>query len=571
MASPETPNEEVGLPESDNLSHQESQTALPGPLDVTGFWDKVGTRALPASSLSLASAIVLVVTFVFLIRSREMRALFLLPWWGGIITAALSAALAWFIVFRCGGRPGSLWPRYWALGVAGLCTAAVVLVPLFPEATWVSALTIASAAAALTLVPRLVRLPPDSSMIPKIAPLAALLVLVVVLLGAGLVGGSIADGKRERVAAMIEQVRKWTAEVQAVSSRDWTGGGWEDAARAIESLAQIRPAKQLDTSLWREAFSLERDQELADEVRKLLDATVEGFDRNRVPRVSRLRDPAFYYDPAAKRWEDSTVFPTASETVGRYFQEMGRIFQELDLQVAFADSAPLAAFKKDYVEKSRPLLQSHLSPQMEEWTDHWAIFRIPGRESLLGYSEMPLGKLLKSSVPALGIPAADLPGLLNLTYQGVRDLNRIPGCRPLAPYTETAAGAEYQFSRLDCFSYSPRADTLGAYPRVEMRLVYKSRPNGYLLADQDPAEVYFLFPLPEGQEESEFQKQVMADLAEAVREATEREVAPINRSGSTENGFRARGNGPTVTVYKPSFITLYENRKALQVRAERQT
>lgn len=560
------------MPESDDLSHQESQTALPGPLGVTGFWDKVGTWALPASSLSLASALVLVVTFVFLYRSREMRALFLLPWWGGIATAALAAALAWFIVFRCGLRPGRLWPRGWALGVAALCTASLILVPLLPESTLVSALTVASAAAALTLVPRLVRLPPDSSMIPKIAPLAALLVLVVVLLGAGFVGESIAAAKKERVAAMIEQVRKWAAEIQAVSSRDWTGGGWEDAARAVESLAQIQPAAQLDTSLWREAFSLERDQELAEEVRKLLDATVEGFDRSRVPRVSQLRDPAFYYDPVAKRWEESTVFPAASETVGRYFQEMGRIFQELDLLVAFADSAPLAAFKKDYVEKSRPRLVAHLNPQMEEWTDHWAIFRIPGRETLLGYSEMPLGKLLKSSVPALGIPAADLPGLLNLSYQGGRDLNRIPGCRPLAPYTETAEdGAMYQFSRLDCFSYAPRTDTLGAYPRVEMRLVYKSRSNSYLLIDQKPAEVYFLFPLPEGQEESEFQKQVMSDLAEAVRETTEREVAPINRSGSTENGFRVRGDGRTVTVYRPIFLSLYENRRALQVRAESQS
>ncbi|HBL29419.1 MAG TPA: hypothetical protein DD490_21515 [Acidobacteria bacterium] len=557
------------MPDSDDLSHHETQTALPGPLLVTGFWDKVGTWALPASSLSLASAFVLVVTILFLVRNREMRSLFLLSWKSGLVIAVVAAAIAWSIVILCGRRPGRLWPRVWALIVAGLCTASVILVPLFPEATWVSALTVAGAAAAVTLGSRLVRLPPDSGMIPKIAPLTALLVLAGVLPAVAWLGDSIVAGKRERVAAMIEQVRRWTTEVAAVAGRDWTGGGWEDANRAAASLAQIQPAAKLDLSLWREAFYLERDQELAQEVGKLLQATAQGFDEDRVPRVSRLRDPAFYFDPVAKRWEESAVFPEASETVGRYFQEMGRIFQELDLQVGLAESTALAELKKSYLEESRPGVVKQLSGQMQEWTDHWAVFRVPGHDTLLGFSEMPLGKLLKSPIPTLGIPASDLPVLLSLSFQRVRSFKLIPGCRPLAPYTETKDGSSRQYSRLDCFSYGPRTDTLGAWPRIEMRLVYASQANRGLLSDQKPSEIYFLFPLPEGRVENEFQKQVMSDLAEAVRETTEREVAPIDRSGSTENGFRVRGEGLTITVYKPSFEPLYEKRKALVVRAER--
>jgi hypothetical protein len=435
--------------------------------------------------------------------------------------------------------------------------------------TWASALTVAGAAATLTLLPRLIKLPPDSAWIPRVAPLAAVIVLVVVLPTVWRVGESIAASKRDRVSEMIEQLREWTAQVKAVASRDWSGGGWDDAGRAVEALGQIQLTGRLDASLWREAFSMGRDVELAEETLHLVDATVEGFDKSRVPRVSRLRDPAFY--TTATGWEESSAFPKASATVGRYYQELGRIFQGLEIQETFSESTALTELKKSYLER-RSKLESILRPQMEDdWTDHWAIFRIPGKERLVGYSEMPLGKLLKSSLPVLGTSAADLPGLLDLSYESVRSLERIPGCRHLPPYNETKNGNEYQYSRLDCYSYAPHAEDLGADPRVEMRLVYKSAPNRYLLSDQKPTEIYFLFPLPAGQEEKEFQKQVMSDLAEAVGEKTQRDVAPINRSNSVERGFRVRGDGRTVTVYEPRFIPLYENRRALQVRAERQT
>ena len=560
------------MSESFDLSHRETQTSsLPSPLDKIGFWEKVGTWALPASSLSLASALVFAVTLVFLQRNREIRALFVLPRWPGFVIMAVVAGLAWTIVILCGRRPGRLWPRAWALFLAGLNSLVLALLSVFPEVTFLNAVGVAGAAAVLALLPRLVPLSPDSHWIPKIAPLAGLLVLLPVLFVASCVGESIAASKRDRVSGMIEQLREHTAEVKTVTGRDWSGGGWDDAARAVEGLGQIQWAGKLDRSLWREALTLGRDTELAEEARKLLDATAAGFDENRVPRVSFLRDPAFYYDVTSRSWEKSSAFPKASETVGRYFLELGRIFQELEVQDSFAESTALEELKKNYLDR-RSKLKANLQPQMEQWTDHWALFRIPGREDLVGYSEMPLGRLLQIPLPALKTHAADLPNLLGLTYQEVRDLGRIPGCRPLAPYKETSSdGNEYQYSRLDCYSYSPLAEGLGADPRVEMRLVYKSAANRYLLSDQKPAEVYYLFTLPKGKAEDEFQKQVMSDLAEAVRETSGKEVTPVNRSNSVESGFRVRGQGRTVVVYKPQVIPLFDDRKGLQVRAERMT
>lgn len=554
--------------ESFDLSHQETQTALPSPLGQMGLWDKIGTWSLPASSLSLASAFVFLVTVLFLQRNQEMRSLFMLPRWTGLLIAAVASGLTWVIVVLCSRRPGRHWPRVWAIVLAVLNSAFLLFLAASLEVTWINAMSVAGAAAALTLLPRLLKLTPDSPWIPRIAPLAGLVVLLPVLFLVGWVGESIAASKRDRVSRIIEQLREWTVQVKAVTGRDWSGGGWDDADRAVEKLEQVKLAGTLDRSLWREALTVGRDGELAEETRNLLEATVAGFQPDRVPRVSSLRDPAFYYDVTEKSWEESSVFPKASATIGRYFRELGRIFQELDVQEAFAESGALEELKKDYL-KAREQLEAHLSPQMEEWTDHWAIFRIPGREGLVGYSEMPLGKLLQSPLPALGTPAADLPGLLGTSYQSLRALGRVPGCRPLAPYRETKKGVVYQLSRLDCYSYSPRAEGLGADPRVEMRLVYQSPPHRDLRADQEPVEVYYLFPLTEGQAEDEFKKQVMSDLAEAVRETTNQEVAPINRSNAVESGFRVRGRGRTVVVYKPLIIPLYGDRKGLQVRAEK--
>ena len=115
---------------------------------------------------------------------------------------------------------------------------------------------------------------------------------------------------------------------------------------------------------------------------------------------------------------------------------------------------------------------------------------VSGSGVALGLSEMPLGKLLKASIPVLQVPVSDLPGLLGLTYNSVRDLGRIPGCHPMAFYKETEKdGTVFEYGRLDCYSYALQPEGTGACPRIEMGLVYQSAPNGYLRIDQTPEKI----------------------------------------------------------------------------------
>jgi hypothetical protein len=556
------------MQESFDLSHRETQTSLPGPLDEVSRWQKIGTWTLPAAALSYASAFVLAVTLLYLRLAGELGSLFVMSLGWGRAVAVLSAALAWLIVFRCSRRPGLMWPRVWALILAILTSLFALLLLSFPTETWSSALEVAGFAAVLTLLPRLYKLRPDSGLVPQIAPLAFLGVLLPVLLAVGWTGRSIAASKKVRVDHAIEQVRKWTSEVRSMADRDWSGASWDDSAKAVEGLAEVRPAEQLDLSLWREATTFERDRELAAEAGKLREAAIAGLAKNRVPRVSRLNEPAAYND--GKRWVKGLLFPKASETVGRYFQEMGRIFTELDVQDSYPDSQGLADFKTGYLEnKSR--LTDQLSSQKEDWADHWAVFQIP---ALAGQSDMPLGKLLRNPSPILGKPAADLPRLLWLSY-GAIHRQKPPGCRPLGPTPDlkdrNGVKMEYELYRLDCYSYSPRPKDPGADLRVEMRVVYQSIPGRDLQGSELPVEVYYLFPLPEGQKEEEFKQQVMTALSEAVRETTRMDVSPDKKTNTPATGFRVRGDGKRIVVRRPTFEDWIDGRKGLVVRAERES
>jgi hypothetical protein len=522
--------------------------------------------ALPAVALSIASAFVFLVTLLYLRHSLELRSLFVLPLSWGRAIAVLSAALAWLIVVWCGQRPGLLGPRVWALFLAVLNSFFVLLLFVLPTETWGNALMVAGFAAVLTLTPRLYKLRPDSGMIPRVAPLAVFGVLVPVLFIVYRTSEATKASNEARVDRVIGQLREWTSEIEAVAKRDWSGSTWADSARTVDQLAEIQPAAQLDLSLWREAHTLEeKDEKVATAAIDLLKATADGLAQEHVPHVSTLTEPLAHND--GTRWEKNSGFKDASATVGRYFEQMGRIFSELNVRDSFPESQGLSKLKESYLDE-KPKLAAGLQRQMDDWTDYWAVFRVPPQASLLSQSELPLAKLLRNPSPLQGKPAANLPWLLKQPYERAR-LWKPRGCRPLE-YTETNKKNErHEYYRIDCYSYSPLPKDEGADLRVEMRLVYGSAPNQSIQSTELPREVYFLFPLPEGQKEADFRQQVMSDLAEAVRETTGLQVRTSHRSGTWGDGFSVLGKGEHVVVYRPVPEPWIDGREGLVVRAER--
>lgn len=556
-----------------DAGHTETQLNLPDPLDGVGLWG-IGTFALPAPLLSAASAFSFAVVWAVLQLQPAKRALFVLPFPWGFAIGAVAAGLAGWIAVSCRRRPGRRWPRIWSLMLAGASTVFALLAAIFPAEPWSLTLVVAALAAAFTLAPRLVKLRPDSPMLQRIAPLTLLLVLLIVLLTAWKVRDAVADQTAERVDRHIAQLRLWTTEIGQVTGFDWKR--MEDspgaAAKMADRLKDLHFAGELeDAELWRSAASLGKDDELAQAAQGLMDAVVAGFAPERVPRVSSLKEPALRWDYQDKRWENYSEFPRLSEITGTYHQELGRLFGELALQSPPTGGSAKPVDLQQYHAARQRLLQSDLNRLAGSWADNWAVFKVPGHGELIGRDEAPLDEVLKAPFTDGRVEtfaAADLWQLSELPLSRVRALGpHAPGC-----LTQEYEEGEYEYFRLDCYSYAPRKAGTGAELRIEMRLVYRSESLQPLDESSWPTEIYFHFLIPEGEGSDSFRERVMKDLARVAQKSPQWIIRSTDRGGSVAGGFRLQVGDSSLRVIRPSFVTLEGPTpapRALRVRVER--
>jgi hypothetical protein len=379
---------------------------------------------------------------------------------------------------------------------------------------------------------------------------------------------SIARQTADRVEHRIQQLKLWTADLNEISQFNWRQIE-NNAGAASHAIARLKKldfeSGSGDAEVWHSAALLGREGELAQSRETLTDAVVAGFDPERVPRITDLKEAAVHTN--GKCWEAYAAFPALSEIAGSYHQELGRLFHEL--RDVPASDAALVEYRQHYAAQ-RDLLKSKLSPTANSWGDNWALFRVADHEELFGLDHEPLTNLLR--IPLTGneesrFRAGDLAGLSSLplyevkryaeTGQGVR------GCQP-----KTYSEHDIAYYRLDCYSYWPRKEGAGADLRIEMRLVYKSAPYGSLNGSALPSEVFFHFLIPDGSNVNEFTQEVMTSLAASTREAHETISGTFLRSGSPVQGFNIRGRTRALTV-EPRVVTLCgltPEPKALMVR-----
>lgn len=154
----------------------------PDPLQRLGILNPANW-ILPATALSIISPLALLTVTVLLLASEELwTALRLrLPFFAAGIPALAALLLSWLVAWRCSRRPGRLWPRLWALllalASAALAPLAFFYGSLFPP---LAALSCGMLAGSVFLLPRLLRLHPDSSSIGRMG-LVMLLLLILLL------------------------------------------------------------------------------------------------------------------------------------------------------------------------------------------------------------------------------------------------------------------------------------------------------------------------------------------------------------------------------------------------------
>jgi hypothetical protein len=554
--------------------HRETQTELPDPVEPAGPWS-IGALALPAMTLSVASAAVFMIVWLFLQRDQEMRAFFVLPRLAEASIAAAAALLSWAIVLAGRRRPGRSWPRIWALTLAAASSLVACLVFALPRRSGMDALAVAAMASAFTLAPRLLRLRPDSLLVQKIAPLSLAGTLLIVMPATWAAGHEITVTNQKRVDDLVRHLREWTSAVREISHYDWPHleSDREGGAARVQRLASFDFRGEIDDqAVWQQAVVLRRDRELAESAQALQDALVEALDPARVPRVSSFNEAALH--TVDNVWEANLAFPALSETVGKYHYQVGRLLAELGVADRPVANAGLAALE-EHSRKKREDLERMMTAALHSWSDGWAVFRLP-QHSLIGKAELPLSEMFE--MPLLmeeerSLAAGDLWQLTLLPLRVARRLpSAIPSCRRRDEYTAKPPGERLPrtFFRLDCYSYSPQGDGQGAELRAELRLVYRSAPGRhYLPGDSLPVEVWFTLPLPAGETGERYRQAVMTALSNACRKLCPRTVQTFGRSGSSATGFTLHGEGGTVTVLRPAQTSLPGEQKALIVQALR--
>jgi hypothetical protein len=557
----------------DGGGHRET-TLLPDPLARHAVW-RLGTWALPATTISVASLVVFAVVLGFLSRNAQLRALFTLPL-DPALPGFTAAAVAWSVAWSCRCRPGRPWPRYFALCLSAMASLVAVLcsLPVVRREPFVQALALSSLAASLTLAARQLRIRPDSPWLERIAPATVLLVLGFLLPATYLLASAAVDLQRRRLAMRIERLEAFTHEVQEAAAHDWTKIASEPkpAARMVERLREMSPRALLpDGEAWRAAAALGLDSDLARAVGELSGAVVRALDPQVGPRVSTLMEPAVYWDADAKRWVESARFETVSETTRAYYRELGRVFVEVGSLLPAA-TEPVRAGLADLYQDGLTHVRDSVDKLRLGFTDGWVVQDLP--PELAGGQAVPLVEILTAPMlPPLGPSqavhptAADVTALLDLTLFRARALagRGLQGCLFRPDYEEGG----HTYARLDCPTYLPRqSGGSGAELRAEVRVVYRSERSWDLRPSQRPVEIFYLFPIPEGVQETSFRQAVMNDLATALAWRGQGDARPKDRSGALAEGFSLTRNGiEVVKMLRATRERFLDGRSILVVRA----
>lgn len=552
------------MAESFDGGHRETARDLPRPLQ-SGWYP--GTWALPATTISAASLVVVVVVFGVLQVGGRSSVLFRLPWSSGW-SALAAAVVAWGIAISCRNRPGRHWPRWWALSLAAASSGVAVLDLAgseLGEHPRVHALALALLASSLALLPRLLKLHPAHWLVQHVAPLGLAAALFVALPAALVFGRHAVAERTERVAATVAELTREAAAIREVTSFDWSSSieRRHEAQQQMQRLADLPlEAWAPDRYLWQGAAVLGEEERLAAAYREILDAVVAGLDPERTPR---LWQPQFAWNLDGQVWERDPVFPELSAGVAGYHWRTSRLLRLLAPPSGEGDTLrAIATLYRDQVREA----DRRLAGFSRSWAGDWVPPLVAAAGTAPDLDGSSLVDLFRRPLLADGsLHAASLEELLDLTLwraRGVADPARGCGTRE---YRED----EKQYFRIDCYAYRASLDPVPhAELRAEMRVVYAAEEALAPLAERDlPAEVYFLFPVPAAREAAPYRHDVMAALKAVVAAAyPDTTLEMIERDGSAARGFSfATRDGRRLRVVSHEIDDLSDGATGIQVRA----
>jgi hypothetical protein len=555
--------------------HQESETAIPYPLDGGGWVARLGTWAPPAVMLSWTSFLAFAAVFGLQLNGA-LRAWFRIKLGGGglegsrnltLALAVFAAGLAWVIALRCRHRPGPVGPRLWALGLALAASALAAFQlgfrhweELAPQADLATA---ACFAAALALSPRLLRLRPDNPWTQRAAPWSLALLLALLAPGLWLVAGSAAQFQREGFAAAVADMASKARELPGCAEAGGVCGEtlYPGGKRRLDSV--------LEHAQWQESADL---LGRADEFAAAKDALLDGLVAEAARRLRRR------LAEGAAHWQENGLDEASLDE----FKEILHVAARMDragqgsaarqaylglvdaLAAALRDGTaklgePPVAYSAEtkngpwppnpvFPGASRQVIKYHQAlgrlyaeagnivdgpPPLEALRDAYsrhtgwdqavqALDNDFGRHWLtryLGQGQRPPPSLAAVfGMPVIArLKANDINGLLNLARQEAGKALAQSNCEWMP------GGTEKNLESLQCRAYSAAAGD-GAALRAELRLVYDS-------ASPKPLRLLFFIPVPPGAAKPDF----IAEVGNALKEAKKPLKAFLDAANTAPN------------------------------------
>jgi hypothetical protein len=502
---------------------------------------RLGCWALPSETITVASVAGSVILGLFLSYSDATRFFFRLPASPAPLSplwlCAAGTLLALAIVAGVWRRPGPPMPRVWAWTVLLVnFSILVILCALMKFPGWVPqplhgrwplhGLSVAALAAAMALIPRLVRTHPLSARVQHVGPVSLASLLVIVFIPTFLFINSQIDHERATLLQMARNLDKASNELRNAASYNYAQLTGRNSARrndATEALIALRTAADRlalpDATRWEAVGILEENDEIEkgrveQATRNLIDAVHAVLSSEHIPRLRTGRyiltgDPLHY--TANDEWNRSARtaprFAVPAAMASAYYSCAAR----WAARIAELKTGPEASYYSREVEALLATTMEELSKRPD--TFWWAqLLRqpsnsaTPARLDIASVLETPLSARARDTAGSEGeaSPVAQLDRWASAAWGWWTGFNQQglsgnwPTCRRagyrirnetlvpatddmLSPQERASPRSFYSGVRFDaegtieCFLYQAPLDDESSPVVIEMRLDYAVR------------------------------------------------------------------------------------------------
>lgn len=550
-----------------------------------------GAWGPPAETVSGASVVVAVLAAASLFRNELVRALFKFQFNPGWV-AALATAIAGTVVWFGSKRPGSKWPRIWALVVVLFNFGMMIWAigsrifpggdpenPAFANPS-LHALTAVGFMAGLTLVARLFHIHPYSPWVWRAAPISLMVVVLFCL----------------PVAFWAETVVEHHERRQLETKKD----ALSKIERCMHEMSSLSRncEEQLDLSTYRQALPTRRDwgtlalldrndrgnrlPSMGDALKNTFQEVVKGLTNPQIPVMAEPQSYAVNASRTNVNWQENLDFQRKAENAAGYYRRIGQLHRDFEAALqAGSQEQEGAATSSGSSMPSQPGSQTPWDAALQNQANlHvlWIPALIKGAstslptlmESMVGNSGQHLGNLEYWKGLPLGRAESILEGKagcstggppLARTFRVGKQTPPPPPPPPASTVQPTRPGGgssspasqqtpqeppiDYYWiykKRIECYGYRPDPDSRGLAMLAELHLVYTYRRpvrNGYELGREnvEAPDVYLYFDVPGGSSNDDYQHEVMNALQGEAAKGSRRPLMFFPGQARVDPGF----------------------------------